>query len=152
MCHTLVGLGCLCETGQPHAAQHMRCLRELDVVVADDLDAVAPRVEEIEEAARQHAHSRLCERLTRRLLVIDHDTEMPPVVTGLLAAFLQGDELVTKIDECGMLTLAAQAEFEEVRVEGKASSMSPTSSEMWFSPRARALLVFGMAVVSRFLW
>jgi hypothetical protein len=32
---------------ETHAAQHMRRLGELDVGVADDLDPVAPRVEEI---------------------------------------------------------------------------------------------------------
>src|SRR5712675_2804613 len=37
------------EMRQPHAAQHVGCLGELDVVVADDLDAVAPWIQEIEE-------------------------------------------------------------------------------------------------------
>src|SRR5262245_980188 len=44
--HRLPVLG---KIGEPHAAQHIRCLGELDVVVADDLDAVAPWVEEIEK-------------------------------------------------------------------------------------------------------
>ena len=34
---------------QAHAAQYVRRLGELDVVVADDLDAVAPRIEEVEK-------------------------------------------------------------------------------------------------------
>ena len=38
---------------QPHAAQHVRRLGELDIFVADDLDTVAPRVKEIEKLARQ---------------------------------------------------------------------------------------------------
>ena len=55
--HSLVsqlldGLRGLCEVCQAHASQDMRCLGELDVVVADDLDAVAPRVEEVQESAR----------------------------------------------------------------------------------------------------
>ena len=36
---------------QSHPAQHVRRFAELDVVVADDLDAVAPRVLEVEKSA-----------------------------------------------------------------------------------------------------
>jgi hypothetical protein len=36
---------------QPHAAQDVRRLSELDIVIADDLYAVAPGVEEIEKLA-----------------------------------------------------------------------------------------------------
>jgi hypothetical protein len=44
---------------QPHAAQHVRCLGELDVVVADDLYTVAPRIEEIEKLTGQRVDARL---------------------------------------------------------------------------------------------
>ena len=59
--HSLVGqlfdgLSALSKIGQTHAAQDMRRLRELDVVIADDLDAVAPWVEEIKEASRQNLY------------------------------------------------------------------------------------------------
>src|SRR5208282_1807029 len=53
--HSLVGkfLDRLCvfrKIRQSHAAQHVRRLGELDVVVANDLDAVAPGIAEVEEA------------------------------------------------------------------------------------------------------
>jgi hypothetical protein len=39
------------ELRQPHAAQHMRRLGEPDVFVANDVDAVSPPIEEIQEVA-----------------------------------------------------------------------------------------------------
>jgi hypothetical protein len=44
---------------------------------------------------------------------------MPPIVAGLLAPLLKGKELITKIDEGGILALAAQLEFEQASVEGE---------------------------------
>ena len=44
---------------------------------------------------------------------------MSPVVAGLLAALLKCKKLIAKIDECGVLALAAQREFEQAAVEGK---------------------------------
>ena len=154
--HSLVGqlfdgLSALSKIGQTHAAQDMRRLRELDVVIADDLDAVAPRVEEVQEAARQDLDACCCQRLAHSLLVIDHKPEVTPVVTGLFAAFLKGKKLIAKIDEGSMLVLAAQLEFKQASVEGQSIFDSPTSSAMWFNPTVRALLVLGMAAVSRCL-
>ena len=79
---------------EPHAAQHVRRLGELDVVVADDLYAVPPRVEEIEELTGQRVHARLCQRLADGVLVIDHESKMAAGVGGLLTALLQRQELV----------------------------------------------------------
>ena len=49
----LPGLVVLVER-EAHAAQHVRRLGELDVRILDDLDAVAPGVEEIEERPLDH--------------------------------------------------------------------------------------------------
>src|SRR6266849_1789638 len=65
--------------GETHAAQHVRRLGELDVVVADDLYPVAPGVAEIEERARQRLDARRRQRAADRVLVVDHDTEMAAV-------------------------------------------------------------------------
>src|SRR5262249_29430410 len=113
------GTGVLGELGQAHAAQHVGRLGELDVVVAHDLDPVAPRISEIEEAARQHLDLRRLERTARRLLVVDHQAEMAAIVGRLLAAFLEGDELVAQVDEGHGLALAAQLELEQPAVEGQ---------------------------------
>ena len=38
---------------QSHATQHVRCLGELDIFVADNFNAIAPRVEKVEKRAGQ---------------------------------------------------------------------------------------------------
>src|SRR5262245_27027652 len=102
---------------EAHAAQHVRRLRELDVVIPDDLDAVAPGIAEIKEAPGQHLDPGLRQRLAHRLFVIDDQAEMPAVIGGLPTAFLQGEELIAKIDESRVLALAPQLEFEQAAVE-----------------------------------
>src|SRR6266508_6140002 len=102
---------------QPHAAQHVPRLAELDIVVADDLDAVAPRVEEIEKPAGQRLNARRRQRTADGVLVVDHEPEMTAVVGGLAAALLQREELIAQIDEGRGLAPAAQLEVEQAAVE-----------------------------------
>src|SRR5439155_20229282 len=92
-------------------------LGELDVVVADDLDAVAPRVAEIEELAGQGLDTGLGHRPAHRLLVVDHQAKVPAIVGRLLAALLQGQELVAEIDESHAVALAAKLEIENTAIE-----------------------------------
>jgi hypothetical protein len=84
----------------------MRRFGELDVVVADDLDPVAPGIEKIEKAPGQRLDAGLGQGLAHRLLVIDHQPEMAPVIRWLSAALLQREELIAKIDEGRVLALA----------------------------------------------
>jgi hypothetical protein len=79
---------------ESHAAQYVRRLTELDIIVGDDLDAVAPRVEEIEKPARQRLNAQIGQRLANRFLVIDHKSKMTAIVSGLCAALLERKELV----------------------------------------------------------
>ena len=104
---------------KPHAAQNVRRLGELDVVVADDLDSVAPGIKEIEEATGQRLDVRRRERAANRVLVVDHEAKMAAVVGRLRAALLQGEELIAQIDEGRGLALAAQLEIEQAAVEGE---------------------------------
>src|ERR1044072_1613331 len=104
---------------QVHAAQHVRRLGELDVVVADDLDAIAPRVEKIEKPARQHIDSRVSQRLADGLLVVDHKPEVAAIVGGLGPTFLKREELVAQIDEGRGVALAPKLEIEQSAVEGQ---------------------------------
>ena len=106
-------------SAQAHAAQNMRRLGELDVVVADDLDAVAPRVEEVQEAPGKDLDASSGQCCAHSFLVIDHQPEVSPIVAGLLAAFLKGKKLIAQIDESGVLALAAQREFKQAAVEGQ---------------------------------
>src|SRR5262249_50599588 len=105
------------QMGEPHAAQHVRRLGELDVVVADDLYPVAPGVAEIEEPTRQRLDARRRQRAAHRVLVVDHETEMAAVVGALDAALLQREKLIAQIDERRGLALAAQFELEQASVE-----------------------------------
>src|SRR5215211_5724950 len=104
----LDGLLILREMREAHSAQHVRRLGELDIVIADDLDSVAPGVKEIEKRARQRLDARGRERAAHGVLVVDHETKMTTVVRWLRAALLQGQELVAQIDERRGLALAAQ--------------------------------------------
>src|SRR5262245_414639 len=105
------------EMRQPHAAQHVWRLGELDIVVADDLDPVAPGIDKIEEAPRQPLDPGIGERRAHRLLFIHHQPEMPAVIGRLPAPLLQREELIAKIDESRVLALAAQLELEEPAVK-----------------------------------
>src|SRR5690242_13828598 len=98
--------------GQTHAAQHVWRLGELDVLVADNLDAVAPRVEKVEKWAWQWFYPRVSERLTDGILVVDHKPKMTPIVSRLSSAFLQCKELVAQIDNSRSAALAAKLEVE----------------------------------------
>ena len=90
----LLGMLVLGEVGQAHSTQHIGGLSELDIVVADDLDAVAPGIAKIEEGPTNKGDASGIERFAGRLLVIDHEPDMTSIVRGLSSPFLQGDELV----------------------------------------------------------
>src|SRR5205085_2544074 len=102
---------------QPHAAQNVRGLGELDVVVADDLHTIAPRVEEIEKLTRQHVHARLRQGAADGLLVIDYESKVTAIVGGLGATLLERYELITQIDKGRGFAPAAKLEFEQAPVE-----------------------------------
>ena len=53
----------------------IRRLGELDVVVADNLNAIAPRVEEVEKRPGQRLYTRVSERFSYGFLVIDHSVQ-----------------------------------------------------------------------------
>src|SRR6185312_327537 len=102
---------------QPHAAQNVWSLGELDIVVAHDLDAIAPRVAEIQKRTVDRLYPRGLEGSARRLLVVDNEAEMPAVISGLFASRLQRDELVPKIDEGHRLALVAQLKIKDAAIE-----------------------------------
>ena len=97
---------------QSHAAQHVRRLGELNVVVADNLYAVAPWVEKVEKRSRQRLYPRVGQSLADCIFVVDHKSEMAVLVSGLSTAFLQCEELVAQIDEGRITALALKFEVE----------------------------------------
>src|SRR5215469_11248 len=105
------------EMSQAHSAQYIGGLSELDIVVADDLDAVAPGIAKIEEGPTNQRDTSGIERFAGRLLVIDDESDMTAIVGGLSSPLLQGDELVPQIDERHGVALAAQFECEETPVK-----------------------------------
>src|ERR1044072_4337765 len=104
---------------QAHAAQHVSRLGELDVVVPDDLDAVAPRIEKVEKPARQRIDGGVSHRLADSALVVDHEAKVAAVVSGLGTTFLQREELVAQIDEGRGVALAPKLELEQSTVESQ---------------------------------
>ena len=102
---------------QPHAAQHVRHLGELDVVVPDNLYPIAPRVEKVEKRAGQRLDPRVGQRFTDGILVVDHKSKMTTLVSRLSTALLQGEKLVPQIDEGRSRVLAPKFENEQSSVE-----------------------------------
>src|SRR6266516_3603255 len=84
---------------EPHAAQHRRGLRELDLAVLNDLNVVPPRVAKVEEAAREDLGVSPRERGSNGLLVVDDETEVTGLVGRLRPAFGESDELIAHLDE-----------------------------------------------------
>ena len=76
---------------QSHAPQHVRGLGELDDIIADNLYAIAPRVEEIEKRAGQWLDTRVAQRFADCVLIVDHQSKMAALISGLGTALLQWD-------------------------------------------------------------
>jgi hypothetical protein len=83
---------------QPHTAQHVGRLGELNVLVADDLDAIAPGVQKVEERTGEGLDPRFGQCRARGFLIVDDQPEMASVVGGLGASPLERNELVAEID------------------------------------------------------
>jgi protein-disulfide isomerase-like protein with CxxC motif len=102
---------------QSHTTQHVWRLGELDVVVTDDLYAVAPGIEEIEKLTGQHFHARLRQGMSHGLLVIDNEPKMTTVISGLGATLLEGQELIAQVDEGRGFASAAKLELEQATIK-----------------------------------
>jgi catechol 2,3-dioxygenase-like lactoylglutathione lyase family enzyme len=107
----------LVQVVQAHPAKDLGCLRELDLPVVDDLDLVAPGVEEVEAPAGLELDAGVNERLARRLLVVDDETEVARPIRGLRSPLGERDELVAQIDEGHAPGAAAKLELEDPAVE-----------------------------------
>src|ERR687897_2012682 len=83
----LEGLLGLLQIPQPHTAQDVPRLGELDLAVLDHLPAVAPRVVEVQAPAGYYLHARLPQSLSHGPLVVHHDPEVAVLVGRLCATF-----------------------------------------------------------------
>src|SRR5258708_37825190 len=92
---------------QTHAAQNVWSLGELDIVIAHDLDAIAPGVAEIQKWTVDWLDPRSLEDGARRFLVVDNEAEMPAVIGGLFVCRPQRGGIVAKIDKSHRLSLSA---------------------------------------------
>src|ERR1700722_9273466 len=95
-----------------HSMQNVRRLGELNCRVINNLDAVPPWVEEVQERPCDLFDSRRLKSTPSGLLIVYDETEMPSIIGRLLAAALQGDELVAEINEGHVFAFAAQLKFE----------------------------------------
>jgi hypothetical protein len=93
----------------------------LNVGVSDDLDSIAPRVQEIEKRAGQRLDACVGQCRADGLLVIDDQSKMTAIVGGLCTAPLEHHELVTEVDERCRIGLASKFEFDNATVEGQRS-------------------------------
>ena len=117
---------------EAHPAQDLRCLRELDVLVGDDLhwlphgsrNELPPKISTPASRAAASTASR-------------SSTTRPKwrCASGCLRSSLgEREELVAHVDERHPADPAAQLEVEEAAVEASASSSEPTSSATWLIP------------------
>ena len=90
-------------------------LAELDLVVLHELDAVAARVADVEEATRQDLHAGCLESAAGGLFVVHDEPEMR--LLGARPPFEQGEELVAHPEERGARDSAHLRGLEEVGVE-----------------------------------
>ena len=90
-------------------------LGELDLVVLHDLDTVAARVANVEEAARKHLDACFLERAARCLLVVHDEAEVR--LLGARPSFEQGEELVAHPEKRRARDARDLCGLEEVGVE-----------------------------------
>src|ERR1700692_2290947 len=97
--HSLFGQFLFCflifgQMRQPHAAQHVGCLCELNVVVTDYLYSVAPGVSKIKEGPVEWGNPGCLELLAGGLLIVDDEAKVATIICRLHAAFLKRNELI----------------------------------------------------------
>src|SRR6516164_9564307 len=102
---------------EAHPAEDALGLRELHLVVLDDLDEVAPRIEEVEATAGTDLDAGSLERAARRLLVVNDESKVPHTVGAVGSTLHQREELVAHVDERRSRRAAAQGELEDSAVE-----------------------------------
>jgi hypothetical protein len=107
----------LSEMRQSHAAQHVWRLGELDIVVTDNLDAIAPWVEKVEKRSRQRLDPGIGQSLADCIFVVDHKSEMAALVSRLSSAFLHCEELVAEVDEGRSAAFAPKLEVQQSEPE-----------------------------------
>ncbi len=78
---------------------------------------VAPRVAEVEVAARRHLDAGLLESSARGLLVVDDEAEVAVRVGQLRPSLGERDELVAQVHEGHPAGAAAELEVEDAPVE-----------------------------------
>src|SRR5215472_3490072 len=102
---------------EAHCMQYMRRLGELNIGVLDDLDAIAPRVEKIEERSGQEPSARRLDPRAHAGAVIDDEAEMPALVFVAGFGFHQIDELVAELDESIAGPFPPEREIEDLAVK-----------------------------------
>src|SRR4051812_6649945 len=97
----------------------MRGLAKLDVGIGDDLDAVAPGIDEVEKRPVHHARAGGLRELTHPAAVVNHQPEMPLPILVRRLGFHQRQKPIAEIDEGLTVAAPAQAEVENASIEGK---------------------------------
>src|SRR6185369_7345322 len=105
----------LLEPAEAHPREDRVGLRELDVAIVDDLDVVAPGVEEV--VVSEHLSARLTCGGEGGFAVVYDETDVARPVGRLGATCRDGDELVAQVDERHRSAVAApERELEDPAV------------------------------------
>src|SRR6266849_6248181 len=104
---------------ESHTAQHVGRFRKLDILVPDDLYAVAPRVSKVEKRSRQGLDAGVDQCFASGVFVIDYKPKMTSIVGGLCTALLERNELVSQIDERHGIAFASKFKIEQATVESQ---------------------------------
>ena len=116
---SLIALSLFARCAKPHSAQHVGRLGELDIVVADDLDSIAPRIEEIEKRTRQRLDARAASALRTASLSSTTSPKWRPSSAACLRPFCSARNWSPRSMNAEVFALAAQLELEQTAVEGQ---------------------------------
>ena len=105
--------------GEPHRTEHIRRLGGLDIAVLHYLDAIAPRIQEIEKGSWQDLPTGRLYARTHARSIVDDQPEMAAAIRVLHRRFHQVDELVAELDKGIPRPFRPQREVEDFSVELK---------------------------------
>src|SRR5262249_55252451 len=112
----LDGVRSFLQIAGPHTLEHVRCFRELDVVIGHDFDPIAPRIAEIEPLVNT-LEAKFFQSSAHRVAVIDDKAKVTLVVGPLLLAEAQLNKLVTHIDKSVVVAFPTELKIKDRTIE-----------------------------------
>lgn len=109
----------LFEAREAHAAENMLCFRELDILVGNDLEAIPPRIVEVESTGRNPLDITFVKPSLDDGRIINNKADVTVGITSGqgLFGFSEGEELIAHVEEERRLGLTAEIELEDRGIE-----------------------------------